>query len=61
MHKTQKKLLAAIKKNPESSIRDLQAACYIKNVSVADYHLMKLTAAGEIRKILARWEIVEKE
>ncbi len=58
MNRTQKKLLAAIKKNPDSSIRDLQVACGISSASLANYHLMKMEAAGLIRRV--RWEIVEQ-
>jgi DNA-binding Lrp family transcriptional regulator len=59
MNNTRKKLLTAIKKNPESSIRDLQIACGISSASLANYHLMKMEAAGVIRRV--RWEIVVKE
>jgi predicted transcriptional regulator len=60
MHNTQKKLLDAIKKRPESTIRDLQKACKISSASVADYHLTKMMAAGWIRK-LNRWEIIVED
>ena len=56
MHETQKALLKAIRKNPNSSIRELQEACGIKNISVADYHLNKMMAAGLIYKV-NKWVI----
>lgn len=60
MHKTQKKLLDAIRKKPESTIRDLQKACKISSVSVADYHLTKMMAAGLIYKV-NKWVVSEQE
>jgi len=58
LHKTQKSLLKAIKKNPEITVRELQNACKISSPSVAQHHLLVLQANGIIRKV-NKWEIIE--
>ena len=60
MHHTRKKLLAAIRKNPEATVRDLQKTCKASTTSLVQHHLLVLQAAGVIRKV-NRWEIIEEQ
>lgn len=57
LHKSQTKLLAAIKKRPDATVRELQKTCRMSSPSVVQHHLLVLQAKGIIRKI-DRWEIV---
>ena len=51
LHPSQRKLLNAIRRKPDASIRELQRMSGISSTSVADYHLTKMMAAGIIRKV----------
>lgn len=60
LHPKQQAILKAIRKNPEITVRELQAACKISSTSLVQHHLLSLQAAGVIRKV-NRWEIVESK
>ncbi len=53
------RLLAAIKKQPEATVRELQKMAKMSSPSVVQHHLLVLQANGVIRKI-NKWEIIEK-
>lgn len=59
LYPKQQDILKAIRKNPESTVRQLQVACKITSTSVVQHHLLVLQANGIIRKI-NRWEIIKE-
>lgn len=60
LHPKQQAILKAIRKNPEITVRELQAACKISSTSLVQHHLLNLQALGIIRKV-NRWEIIEEK
>ncbi len=56
LHPKQQAILKAIEKNPEITVRELQAICEISSPSVVQHHLLVLQAEGIIKKV-NRWEI----
>lgn len=54
----QQKLLRAIAKNPDATIRDLMKATDISSTSLVNYHVKQLIADGKIRK-LQRYEVLK--
>ena len=58
-HPVRKKILRFLKTNPDASVRDILKATGLSSTSVVDYHVTKLIAAGELKKITQRWEVIE--
>lgn len=58
LHPKQQAILKAIRKNPEITVRQLQATLKTSSTSVVQHHLLVLQAAGIITKV-NRWEIIE--
>lgn len=54
--KQRMKVLAAIRQNPEATIRELQAATKFSSTSVVTHHLNRLMLAGIVTKV-SRYEI----
>ena len=51
LHPSQQKLLTAISKKPEATIRELLRMTGISSTSLVNHHLTKMIVAGWIRKV----------
>lgn len=53
-------LLKAIRKNPNVTLKELQAVIDANSIPIVDYHLKSMMAEGLIRKG-NKWEIIEQQ
>ena len=59
-HPARKQILHFLRSNPEASIRDIEKATGLSSTSHVDYHITKLIAAGCLKKVTQRWEVIER-
>lgn len=59
MHETQIKIMKAIQKNPEITMREIQQKVGVSSHSTVDYHIKNLIISGHIQR-LAGYKILKR-
>lgn len=55
---SEKKAIRYLAKNPEATVREIQDTLGHSSTSITHYFLLRLAAAGKIKRIPARWEVL---